>query len=129
MVWEVAMQLRALVGDKAEIVGPDTSLEEVARVLIDHGVAAVAVVDRTGMVGICTDRDLARAVAAAAATVDPVSKHMTASPDTVDPDVKVTEAASWMLETGYRHLPVIENGELLGIVDVRDVLWALVSKD
>ena len=123
------MQLRALVGDKAEIVGPDTSLEDVASVMFDHGVAAVAVVDRTGLIGICTDRDLAKAISAASSPADPVSIHMTASPDTVDPDVRVTEAASWLLETGYRHLPVIEDGELLGIIDIRDVLWALVSKD
>lgn len=123
------MQLRALVGDKAEIVGPDTTLEDVAGVMVDHGVAAVAVVDRTGLIGICTDRDLAKAVSSAAPATDAVSVHMTGSPDTVEPDVRVSEAASWMLETGYRHLPVIEDGELLGILDIRDVLWALVSKD
>jgi CBS domain-containing protein len=33
-----------------------------------------------------------------------------------------------MLETGYRHLPVVSGGELLGIIDIRDVLWALVKE-
>jgi CBS domain-containing protein len=97
--------------------------------MLDGGAAAVAVVDRTGMIGICTDRDLARAIADGAQTDAPVSSYMTESPDVVEPDVRVTEAATWMLETGYRHLPVVEDGELLGIVDIRDVLWALVSKD
>ena len=123
------MQLRALVGDSAEIVGPDTSLKDVARQMINRSVAAVAVVDRSGLIGICTDRDLARAVSDATDAETPVSAYMTEQPDVVDPDIRVTDAAEWMLETGYRHLPVVEDGELLGIVDVRDVLWAVVSKD
>lgn len=123
------MQLRALVGDSAEIVGPDTTLQDVARQMIDRSVAAVAVVDRTGLVGICTDRDLAQATSDAADPQTPVSEYMTEQPDVVDPDIRVTDAASWMLETGYRHLPVVEDGELLGIIDVRDVLWAILSKD
>jgi CBS domain-containing protein len=122
------MQLRALVGDKAEIVGPDTPLAEVAKLLFEQEVAAVAVVDRTGLIGICTDRDLAGALSTGADGNAKVSDHMTNSPDVVDPEVSVRGAAGWMLETGYRHLPVMEDGELLGIVDVRDVLWALVPK-
>ena len=123
------MQLRALVGDSAEIVGPDTSLQDVAQQMLKRSVAAVAVVDRSGLIGICTDRDLARALSDAADPDTPVSDYMTEQPDVVDPDVRVTDAAAWMLETGYRHLPVVDDGELLGIVDVRDVLWAVVSKD
>ena len=107
------MHLRALVGDSAEIVGPDTSLSDVARQMINRSVAAVAVVDRSGLIGICTDRDLARAVSDAADAEVPVSEYMTEQPDVVDPDVRVTDAAAWMLETGYRHLPVVEDGELL----------------
>jgi CBS domain-containing protein len=41
--------------------------------------------------------------------------------------VRVSEAAEWLLEVGYRHLPVMEGDELLGIVDIRDVLWALTK--
>jgi len=92
-------------------------------------VSAVAIVDRSGMIGICTDRDLAAAVAREAGSDTLVVDAMTESPDTVGPDVAVVDAAAWMLETGYRHLPVVEDGELLGIVDIRDVLWILVPKD
>jgi CBS domain-containing protein len=53
---------------------------------------------------------------------------MSAAPDVVDPDTRVSDAAAWMLETGYRHLPVVSGGELLGIIDIRDVLWALVKE-
>ena len=121
------MQLRALVGETAEIVGPDTSVSSVAAVMLERGAAAVAVVDRTGLIGIFTDRDIAQAMADEASGDVAVSEYMTENPDVVDPDVRVTDAAAWMLETGYRHLPVVENGELLGIVDIRDVLCALTE--
>ena len=123
------MRMRSLVGDTAEIVGPETPIVDVARLMVDRDVSAVAIVDRSGMIGICTDRDLAAALAREAGADTLVVDVMTESPDTVGPDVAVADAAAWMLETGYRHLPVVEDGELLGIVDIRDVLWILVPKD
>lgn len=122
------MRLSALVGGEAEIVGPEATLADVARAMSDREVGAVAVVDREGLIGICTDRDLAMAIGEGSGPLDEVASCMTTAPDVVDPDTRVSDAASWMLETGYRHLPVVADGELLGIVDVRDVLWALVDK-
>jgi CBS domain-containing protein len=96
--------------------------------MVAADVGAVAVVDGRKLVGIFTDRDLARAAAENADfDVDPVSRWMSESPDTFDPNVRVSEAAQWLLEVGYRHLPVMEGDELLGIVDIRDVLWALTK--
>lgn len=122
------MRLSALVGGEAEIVGPEATLADVAKAMSDREVGAVAVVDRDGFIGICTDRDLAMAIGEGCGPNDEVASCMTRSPDVVDPATHVSDAASWMLETGYRHLPVVADGELLGIVDVRDVLWALVDK-
>ena len=123
------MRVRALVGERCDIVGPETSLRDVALAMQDSGGNAVAVVDRTGLIGICTDRDLAMAVGSGCDPDTVVSEHMTPSPDTIDADAPVRDAALWLLETGYRHLPVFEDGELLGIIDSRDVLWALMPKD
>lgn len=122
------MRLAALVGDGAHIVGPETSIVDVAALMMDHDVSAVAVVDRSGLIGICTDRDIATTVISAMDRSTPVADVMTATPDTVGPDVAVEDAAAWLLETGYRHLPVVADEELLGIVDIRDVLWALVPE-
>lgn len=121
------MRLAALVGGEAEIVGPEATLRDVANVMADREVGAVAVVDRSGLIGICTDRDLAMALGRGCGPTDEVSTCMTESPDVVDPGIQVRDAAAWMLETGYRHLPVMADGELLGIIDVRDILWALVE--
>ncbi len=122
------MRVRALVGEQSEIVGPETPIGEVADLMMEYHVGAVAVVDRSGIIGICTDRDFTRAIAAGKGLDVPVSECMTPNPDVIDPSVPIEDAAAWMLETGYRHLPVVEDGELLGIVDSRDVLWALVPK-
>ena len=122
------MRLAALVGGGAEIVGPEATLVDVARTMSKHEVGAVAVVDRDGLVGICTDRDLAMAIGGGSGPDDGVATCMTKAPDVVDPDTRVSDAAAWMLETGYRHLPVVSGGELLGIIDIRDILWALVKE-
>jgi CBS domain-containing protein len=50
---------------------------------------------------------------------------MTEGPDVVSPDTTVEEAAEWLLETGYRHLPVVDEDGLRGIIDIRDVLWTI----
>ena len=123
------MRVRALVGRHCEIVGPETSIRDVALAMKTVGVSAVAVVDRTGLIGICTDRDLAMAVGEGCDPDAAVRDRMAASPDTIDPEVPVRDAALWLLETGYRHLPVIEDGELLGIIDSRDLLWAMTPKE
>ena len=58
-----------------------------------------------------------------------VADWMSDTPDTFGPDVEVHEAAAWLLEMGYRHMPVMADGELLGIVSIRDILWAIISAE
>jgi CBS domain-containing protein len=94
-----------------------------------EGHGSLAVVDGFDLVGLITERDLVRAAAAEmdfAAT--PVSDLMGADPDTFDPDLDVWDAAAWISESGYRHLPVMDDaGELLGVVSIRDLLRALLD--
>lgn len=124
------MQLHALVGGAAEVIGPEATLGEAAERMIDQNVGCLAVIDRREMVGIVTEHDVVEAVAGGA---DPdkslISAWMTEAPDTVPPHLTVREAATWLLETGYRHLPVMDGGELLGVVSIKDVLWALVETE
>ncbi|MDH3607302.1 MAG: CBS domain-containing protein [Acidimicrobiia bacterium] len=124
------MNLEALVGGGAEVVGPEATLREVARSMVKAGVGSAGVVDGHALVGIVTERDILRGIAD---DVDLdsalVSDFMTPSPDIFAPTVDVEEAAAWLLETGYRHLPVMRDGELLGIASIRDLLWAMVEGD
>ncbi len=123
------MNLRDLVSGAAHLCGPDTTLTDAAVAMNaeDHG--SLAVVDGFDLIGLVTERDLRRA---AAERLDfettTVSKVMSADPDTFDPDLDVWDAAAWIGESGYRHLPVMDDaGELLGVVSIRDLLVALVD--
>ena len=119
------MRVEALVSGTSDVIGSEATLAEAAEVLISRSVGALAVVDGRRFVGIITDRDLVRAMSESADPGEAIDRWMTVGPDTVAPDVSVSEAADWLLETGYRHLPVAVGDELLGIVDIRDVLWTL----
>lgn len=122
------MQLHGLVGGSAEVIGPEASLLDAADHMIKSGVGCLGVVARRELVGIFTEHDLVEAVAADAdPEIATVAQFMSGAPDTMSGDVMVREAATWLLEAGYHHLPVMEAGELLGIVTVKDLLWALLD--
>jgi len=90
----------------------------------------LGVVDGMKLLGLITERDLVRAMANGA-DLDQmtVSSFMSRDPDIFSPEFDVWEAAEWLAESGYRHLPVVEDGALLGIISVRDLLLALVDDD
>ena len=91
-------------------------------------VDALVVVSGRNVVGLFTQHDLTTAVAGGADVEDEsVAEWMTESPDTFPPDMAVNEAVAWLMETGYRHLPVMGDGKLLGIVGIRDLMWALAQ--
>lgn len=123
------MNLRDLVSGTAFVCGPDTTLSEAAVAMEERDHGSLAVVDGLDLVGLITERDLMRSAAKGtdfAATS--VREVMSADPDTFDPDLDVWDAASWIAESDYRHLPVMDDGgELLGVVSIRDLLKALVD--
>jgi CBS domain-containing protein len=55
------------------------------------------------------------------------SEVMTEAPDTIEIDTEVTDAVAWMNATGYRHLPVTDEGHLIGMVSIKDLLWAVTG--
>lgn len=122
------MKLGALVGGTATVIGPEATVADAAEALVADGVGSLGVVSDRRLIGIITERDVVRAIAEGA---DPesevVADWMSDAPDTFSPEVDVEEAAAWLLEVGYRHMPVMDDGELLGIVSIRDILWAIIS--
>jgi citrate synthase len=100
----------------------ETVAEATAR-MSERKVGSVVVVDGTRATGILTERDLVRFAASGAdASAAKVSEWMTEGPDTVGPDVPVIEAWNTLSEHGYRHIPVVRDNELLGIVSMRDLV-------
>lgn len=122
------MRLGDLVGDAPYVCGPDTTLVEAAAAMEGSDLGSLAVVEGMELLGLVTERDIRRAVAAGTDLETAVSVVMSDEPDTFDPDLDVWDAASWIAESGYRHLPVVEDdGSLLGVVSIRDLLKALVD--
>ena len=122
------MEIRSLVGNGAVTCSSDLSLSQAAHQMIAEGVGSLGVMDGETLAGIITERDILRAAASGAHFHSAaVSDWMTPSPDVLGPDADVVEAAQWMLATGFRHIPVVDAGLLLGIVSIKDVLWALTE--
>ncbi|HEY4606367.1 MAG TPA: CBS domain-containing protein [Acidimicrobiia bacterium] len=122
------MRLGDLVGDAPHVCGPDTTLFEAAVAMEGSDLGSLAVVEGMELVGLVTERDIRRSVAEGVGSDTPVSTVMSGEPDTFDPDLDVWDAAAWIVESGYRHLPVIDDeGSLLGVVSIRDLLKALVE--
>ena len=122
------MRLGDLVGKAPYVCGPDTTLLEAAAAMEDADLGSLAVVEGMDLIGLVTERDIRRAVASGTDLESSVSTLMSGEPDTFDPDLDVWDAAAWIAESGYRHLPVVDDdGSLLGVVSIRDLLKALVD--
>jgi citrate synthase len=102
---------------------PDETVAEAAARMHDRSVGSVVVVDGTRPIGIMTERDVVRlAAAGSAGDGTKVAEWMTADPDCVEPGLGVQEAFASLSEHGYRHIPVVDGDELVGIVSLRDLM-------
>ena len=103
---------------------PDIVVRKAAELMAKRNAGAVLVVEDARLVGIFTERDIAFRVVARG--LDPqttrVADVMTSEPDTVDPDKPFGYALVRMHQGGFRHLPVIKDGEVIGIVSARNAM-------
>ncbi len=101
----------------------DDKVAEAAARMREQRVGSVVVVDGARPVGILTERDLVRIAAAGADTgTATVRDWMTANPDSVAPDVDAVTAFDRLSQHGYRHIPVVDDDEVVGIVSMRDLM-------
>lgn len=119
----VATILKAKGSDVATV-NPGVMLSEAAMLLTERGIGAVVVMEDRRVLGIVSERDIVRAVArgGAEALKAPVRDVMTTRVITCSLNDSVDELMDSMTEGRFRHLPVIENGELAGIVSIGDVV-------
>lgn len=104
------------------LIGRDASLAEAATQMVSRGVGAVLVVDGERLAGILTERDILKAVGTAHAPTELVGEWMTRHPETIEPGDTTEHAAVLMLHGGYRHLPVVDAGALVGMLSIRDLM-------
>ena len=103
--------------------GPGETLVEIAVRMRDHAVGAVAIMDGGELKGIVTERDLTRATADGLSPHETVAEaYMTPAPLTITAQETVEDAVSRMVERRIRHLPVVEEGRVIGLISSRDVL-------
>ena len=107
---------------------PATSLVDAARRMYERRVGAVVVTEGDRLVGIVTERDVLRAVATGGVE-GPVSDAMTRSPETIGPDESAGQAAALMIHGGFRHLPVVDGGDVVGMVSIRDLVRVSVDDE
>lgn len=102
----------------------NTTVIEAARLMLERRVGALPVIEQGRLVGIFTERDALLRVLAGAR--DPratrLAEVMTPDPQTIHPDQPFAHALHMMYEGGFRHVPVIENSRVVGVVSVRDAL-------
>jgi CBS domain-containing protein len=117
------MKVRSIYRPGVVATAADEMLVDAATRMQDNQVGSLAVLAGRELVGIVTERDLARAVAwGADPGVTAVADYMTTQPLSVGLDTDVHEVVLAMLELECRHLPVVEAGAVVGMVSIRDLL-------
>ncbi|XP_051152407.1 CBS domain-containing protein CBSCBSPB5-like [Andrographis paniculata] len=111
---------------------PDsTNIKEVCRRMAAHKVDAVLLTDSNALLcGILTDKDIATRVIACEVNPEetPVSKVMTRNPVFVLPDALAVEALQKMVHGKFRHLPVVQNGEVVALLDIIKCLYDVIAR-
>ena len=118
------MRVRDAMSANVLTITPGRSLREAAKFMTDHNVGAVVIIDpEEPGPGIITERDVVRSLGAGE---DPDSEtvrdHLTSRATFADGDWDLEKAADAMAKGGFRHLVVIDDGELAGIISMRDLL-------
>jgi CBS domain-containing protein len=115
--------VRTLAPKPAVTLPPDATVGEAMRLMLERNFGAVPVVDGGRLVGIFSERDVLLRVAG---TKDyagrPLAEYMTATPETIREDDSLAFVLHKMDSGGYRHLPVVRDGQVVGMISVRDLL-------
>jgi CBS domain-containing protein len=111
------------------VTSPDDPVADAAAAMVRRKVGSALIMQGRFLAGIMTERDVLRAAASGGdLTTSPVSAWMTKDPESASPDTTVEQAAQLMLLHGFRHLPVVEGREVLGVVSLRDLAAARISR-
>jgi len=124
--------LKGLLAAKPNVVysvRPTDSVLSALQLMADHGIGFLVVLDGTRLVGVMSERDYARKVILRnkSSKDTMVRDIMTESVVTVTPEHTVPQCMALMDEHGFRHLPVVESGAVIGVLSIRDLLKAMVA--
>jgi CBS domain-containing protein len=124
------MQVQEGMSDVVLTVGPGHSLKEAARLMTERGVGAAVVVDpdQPGP-GILTERDVLRSLGKGGdPSTETVCDHLSTDITFAEPEWSLERAAESMVKGGFRHLVVVDGGELAGVISMRDIVRCWVQE-
>ncbi len=118
------MHVRDAMSESVLTIGPAHTVREASRAMATRRVGAAVVVDPDGEgAGIVTERDILRAIAEGTdPDVETVGTHVTSEIVYAAPTWTLVQAAEAMLRGGFRHLVVLDAGEVVGVLSVRDIV-------
>ncbi|TMK50035.1 MAG: CBS domain-containing protein [Actinobacteria bacterium] len=107
----------------------ETPVVAAAQAMVKGRFGSAVIVEAGWLVGIFTERDVLRAAASGKdLSATPVSEWMTKDPQTATAEMESEEAAQIMAANGFRHLPVMDGKNVLGVVSLRDVMGARIGR-
>lgn len=117
-------------GNQVWSVGPDDTVYDALRVLAEKDIGALLVMDKRKLVGIFSERDYARKVIlrGRSSKDTPVRQIMTPRVISVRPDQPIEECMAIMTTRRVRHLPVIEEGRVIGVISIGDVVKDIIAE-
>ena len=126
----VAQILRGKPSKAVHAIGPNDTVYDAVKKMAEHGIGGLLVMEGEKIVGIVTERDYARKIALAGRTSKetPVSVIMTTEVLCVGPQQTTEECMAIMTENRVRHLPVLDNGKLIGLVSIGDLVKDIISE-
>ena len=118
------MKVREAMTDKVLTINPGRNLREVAVFLTEHNVGAAVIIDQEQPgPGIVTERDLLDSIGdGQSPDTERVADHLSANLTFAEPSWSLERAAEAMVRGGFRHLVVIDNGETVGVLSIRDIV-------
>lgn len=126
----VAQILRAKAHQSVHSIAPGASMLEALQLMAEHNVGALLVLDEGRLLGIVSERDYARkgVLQGRSSIGTQVREFMSVPVITVAPRQSIRECMTLMTERHLRHLPVVENGELLGLLSIGDLIKEILAE-
>jgi CBS domain-containing protein len=120
----MSVKVREAMTEEVLTITPGRTLREAARFMMEHNVGAVVIIDpEEPGPGIVTERDLVRSLGSGEdPDAERVRDHLTSRATFADADWDLEKAADAMARGGFRHLVVVEDGEVRGIISMRDII-------